>query len=207
MSNFIISHFSSLPHPRTLLLAGLVTTAAIVFAAANWAPAEAKTAPDPAGGLSPDHLVLTATTGPGPDSIPVPNAASCPQKPVLISTDGGGMYYCSPHPNAVTLNEGSEVTITLMLKGKPKKDRTVYLFLRPRDSNGNGKTAISNRGLTFSQGQSLTFTPDNWSTPQKVTIAFPDNNRGHRDLPMRMIHKVNNSWKGKLAEIHLKDND
>ena len=131
----------------------------------------------------------------------------CPKKPVLVSTDGGGTFHCSPHPNAVTLSEGSSVTITMKLKGKPKKDRTVYLFLRPGDSYGNGKTAINNRGLTFTQGQSLTFTPGNWSTSQDVTITFPENSKGHRDLPMKLIHKVNNNWKGKLVEVHLEDND
>ena len=207
MPNFIIPYLSSLPHPRTLLLAGLVTAVAVVFAAASWAPAAAKTAPGPDGGLSSDQLILAVADGAGSDPISMPNAASCPKKPVLVSTDGGGTFYCSPHPSAVTLSEGSSVTITMQLKGKPKKDRTVSVLLRPRDLNSSGKTAINNRGITFSPGQSLTFTPNNWNTAQQLTITFPENNRGHRDLPMKLIHKVNNNWKGKLVEVHLKDND
>lgn len=202
-----IPHFSSLPHPRTLLLAGLVTAVAIVFAATSWAPAEAKTAPGPTGDLPSDQSTLAVADGAGSDPIPMPNSLSCPKKPVIVSTDGGGTFYCAPHPNAVTLSEGSSVTITMELKARPKKDRTVSLLLRPRDLNSNGKTAIKNRGITFSPGQSLTFTPNNWSTPQQVTITFPDNNRGHRDLPMKLIHKVNSNWKGTLVEVHLEDID
>ena len=186
---FTIPKPAFLPHPRTVMLAALALALAAGFTVANWSPAQAQT-------LNPETAEIAGTA-----SIP---EASAKKSPLAVSLDGG-TYYAAPHPDGATLSEGGSVTYRLAWTKEPQNDRPVFVKLSPVGWKG-GKKAVDKRGITYSS-QGHTFTADNWHESVELTINFPDNSDAHRDLQMRLVHKVGNNWKGTLFTVLVEDND
>ena len=127
-----------------------------------------------------------------------PIEANAQASPLRVSLDGI-TYHEATHPDTAVLRKGSDVTFYLKWNKKPRNDRPVFLKLSPVGWSG-GKKAVRNRGITYST-QHLTFTADNWEEAQAVTITYPDSKKWHRDLEMRLVHKVGSNWKGTLAYV------
>lgn len=143
-------------------------------------------------------------------SVPASSAAGqCPKKPLLVTVDNGQTFTCSPNPNAMNLDEGGDITVGFKLKGKPKKNRVVWVGLRPTWYNAgiNPAKAHRLRNLTYSPGQTFTFTPSNWSQAQYVTISHGEDNKDRRNLNMTLRNKINGKWKGRLVQVYVNDND
>ncbi|MEV0975323.1 glycoside hydrolase family 48 protein [Streptomyces sp. NPDC049915] len=84
--------------------------------------------------------------------------ASASSTPVGITVAAGPSVVASTHQLAV--QQGTTASYELKLSTQPSSDVTVATA-----------RASGNSGLSVSGGASLTFTPANWSTPQKVTVT------------------------------------
>ena len=155
-------------------------------------------------------LAICGVIGLAFSNVPASSAAGqCPKKPLLVTVDNGQTFTCSPNPNAMNLNEGGNIKVGFKLKGQPKKDRVVWVGLRPTwyTSGINPAKAHRLRNLTYSPGQTFTFTSSNWSQAQYVTISHGEDNKDRRDLDMTLRHKIKGNWRGGLVRVYVNDND
>ncbi|NJN66353.1 MAG: DUF11 domain-containing protein [Chloroflexaceae bacterium] len=87
----------------------------------------------------------------------------------------------------VLVQEEGETTdiYTVILTSKPTKDVVIT-------ANGRKQVRLSSDGVSFAPTLNLTFTPDNWTTVQTVTVRAVDDNIDELDLHEGIIeHTVN----------------
>ncbi|MBF2755164.1 MAG: hypothetical protein ISN29_07900, partial [Gammaproteobacteria bacterium AqS3] len=77
--------------------------------------------------------------------------------------------------NILIIEEGESDTFSYVLRSRPSSDRT--LTMRTTDAD----VTLSTGGGASSQTLTLTFTPDNWSTAQSVTVSVAEDYTDARD--------------------------
>ncbi|MFI8205144.1 glycoside hydrolase family 48 protein [Streptomyces sp. NPDC085937] len=91
--------------------------------------------------------------------------ASASSTPVGITVASGPTVVASP--SQLGVRQGESGTFEVKLSKQPSADVTVTTA-----------RASGNTGLSVSSGAALTFTPSNWNTAQKVTVAADDSGTG-----------------------------
>ncbi len=91
--------------------------------------------------------------------------ASASSTPVGITVASGPAVVASP--SQLGVRQGESGTFEVKLSKQPSADVTVTTA-----------RASGNTGLSVSSGAALTFTPSNWNTAQKVTVAADDSGTG-----------------------------
>ena len=89
--------------------------------------------------------------------------------------------------SSVTVPEGSTATYTVRLRDKPSANVTVTISASNSAPNNDADITV-----TSPSNKRLTFTPDNWSTTQTVTLSAADDNdqlSGRRDI----VHTTSSS--------------
>ena len=105
-------------------------------------------------------------------------AAAVPSVSVTITEDDSAGV--SIDPTALTVLDGQSNTYTVVLDTQPSADVTVTI-------SGHAGTDVSLSGDTLSATNTLTFTADNWSEAQTVTLTAGD---VADDSEVHLIHAV-----------------
>ena len=103
---------------------------------------------------------------------------------------------------AVSVNENASTSYTVVLESAPTEDVTVTVT----GSDGTDLTSPA-------EGLELTFTAENWSTPQTVTVTAADDTDVLADAPVELTHTVaggdygSNSVPGPVVTVTIVEND
>ncbi|WP_164002840.1 MopE-related protein [Pyxidicoccus caerfyrddinensis] len=149
---------------------GTVATKSLTFTPANWKAPQTVTIAGVddalADGNQPYAIVFSATT-----SSDAAYAAVTPTNVNLTNTDDDSVGFAVTDISGPTNEFGGPAIFTVRLTSQPFADVTVNF-----DSNDTTEGTVSPK--------SFTFTPSNWTTPQKATITgvdddFPDGNQSY----------------------------
>lgn len=123
------------------------------------------------------------------------NGESIDGEATILNDDGNTQVIISPTTGLVTSINGGQDQFTVVLNGPTNSDVTV-----PFSTSNANEGLISNTNNSSTTSFSLTFTTDNWSTPQIVTIIGQDDGNLDGSTPYTILTGLTTSndtfWNG-----------
>ena len=160
-----------------------VDKTSLTFASENWGTAQTVTvnaAQD--ADAAPDEAVTLSHTVSGADEYQTVNSGS-----VTVTITDDDMAGVSIDPTELTVTEGDATgAYTVVLDTQPTADVTITI------------TGHAGTDVTLSK-DSLTFTADNWETPQTVTVSAAQDDDAAADAAVTLSHTVNGT--GEYAPV------
>lgn len=156
---------------------GTVTPASLEFTAGNWNVPQTVTVTGVTDALDDGDIAFTLVTAPAVSADAVYNGEDAVDVTAMNLDDDTATIVITPDTLAII--EGEAGTYTVALTSEPTAD--VVVNVASGNTNGPVSPAI------------LTFTPQNWATPQTVTVTAVDNLVGGGNLAVTVTNAVNTS--------------
>ena len=154
----------------------LVTPSTLTFTSENWeTPQTVTVSAAQDEDAAADQAVILTHAASGASEYAAISAGDIPSVTVTIDEhDAAGV---SVNPTALTVVEGSTASYTVVLDSQPTADVTVTI-------SGHADTDVT------LDKTSLTFTSENWETPQTVTVSAAQDDDAALDQAVTLSHTV-----------------